>query len=173
MWWLKMKIFTDILNFLKSLAFVDYVFFFAVLVLMILVITLFYFIKINDDVLESDKKEKKPKEETQEMQIVKEINEALASEEPRPNIDFTDYEKDQEEKAIISYDELLKQDNNYEINYEKEEYLDDLSVKKFDLDHLVTKKETDEKPVFKGRVISFEKEEAFLQALKQLQNGLQ
>ena len=168
-----MKIFTDIANFLKGLAFVDYVFFFAVLVLMILVITLIYFIKINDDVLDNDTKSKNLKDETQEMQIVKKINEAIEKEEPRPNIDFTEYEKDQEEKAIISYDELLKQDSNYEINYEKEEYLDDLSVKKFDLDHLVTKKETDEKPLMKGRVISFEKEEAFLQALKQLQNGLQ
>ena len=168
-----MKIFTDIANFLKGLAFVDYVFFFAVLVLMILVVTLIYFIKINDDVLDNDTKSKNLKDETQEMQIVKKINEAIEKEEPRPNIDFTEYEKDQEEKAIISYDELLKQDSNYEINYEKEEYLDDLSVKKFDLDHLVTKKETDEKPLMKGRVISFEKEEAFLQALKQLQNGLQ
>ncbi len=167
-----MRLFSDILDFLKTLTFIDYVFFFAVLILMILIITLVYFIKINDEVF-THKKEAK-KEPTQEMKIVEEINKALQNNavEEHDNIDFTQYEKDQEEKAIISYDELLKQDHNYEINYEKEEYLDDLSVKKFDMDNLVSDKETAEKPSFAGRAISFAKEEAFLNALKQLQKEL-
>lgn len=167
-----MQFFKDIIEFLKSLNFIDYVFFFAIVVLMILVVTLFYFIKINDDVLVDKKKNKKNIEETQEMKIIKEITKNM-KEEPERNIAFTDYEKDQEEKAIISYDELLSKENNYEINYEKEEFYDDLSVKKVDLDHLVTEKDTAyEKPNFSGRVISFAQEEAFLIALKQLQSKL-
>ncbi len=170
-----MQFFKDIFAFLKTLTFIDYVFFFAIVILLTLIVTLLYFIKINDDVLvnKKDKTEKKDKlEETREMAIVKEITKNMMKEEPK-TVTFTDYEKDQEEKAIISYDELLKKDNNYEINYEKEEYYDDLSVKKIDLDHLILDKDENEKPVFTGRVISFQKEEAFLNALKQLQNSLQ
>lgn len=171
-----MKIFDDILSFLKSLSFIDYVFFFAIVVLIILVVTLIYFIKINDDVL-VDKTPKKTKkedlEETQEMKIVKEITKNMVeNDSPKETINFTDYEKDQEEKAIISYDELVNKENDYEINYEKEEYYDDLSVKKLDLDNLVTEKGEHVESKFTGRVISFAKEEAFLNALKQLQSSL-
>ena len=170
-----MHLFKDILNFLGNLTFIDYVFFFAVLVLIILIVTLFYFIKINDEVFTSKSKEDK-KEPTQEMKIIEEINKALNNNESKENTyaenAIDSYEKDQEERAIISYDELLKQDHNYELNYEKEEYLDDLSVKKVNLDNLVTEKEMEEKPIISGRVISFAKEEAFLKALKQLQKEL-
>ncbi len=78
----------------------------------------------------------------------------------------TAYEKDQEEKAIISYDELLKKKNKYAINYEKEEVMDDLVVKKVDLHDLVNKNEIDE--IKEVRVISYDREEAFLKALKEL-----
>lgn len=169
-----MQLFNDILDFLKSLSFVDYVFFFAVLVLMILVVTLFYFIRINDDLF-VNKDDAKKQEETQEMKIVEEINKTLSNNPVTEdnNITFTDYEKDQEEKAIISYDELVKKDNNYALNYEKEEFLDDLSVKKFDLDNLVNKQATSGEKVNPSyHAISLEKEEEFLKALKQLQQAL-
>ena len=39
----------DIITFLKSLAFIDYVFFFTVVFLIILVVSLIYFIKINSN----------------------------------------------------------------------------------------------------------------------------
>ncbi len=82
----------------------------------------------------------------------------------------TAYEKDQEEKAIISYDELLKKKNKYAINYEKEEVMDDLVVKKVDLHDLVNKNEIDE--IKEVRVISYDREEAFLKALKELNHLL-
>ena len=112
-----MKIFSDIWNFLLALRLVDIIFFFAVLILMILIITLIYFIRINND--------EKPSEqgETQEMKIAKELRDSMKNSEP--TIKFTDYEKDQEDKAIISYDELLNKGTNYELNYEKEEMHDD------------------------------------------------
>ena len=85
--------------------------------------------------------------------------------------EFTDYEKDQEDKAIISYDELVNKGANYELNYETEEMHDDLSVKKVDLDNLVNKSNSTASNI-EVRVISFQKEEAFLEALKRLQKEL-
>lgn len=159
-----MKLFSDIWEFLKTLNFVDIVFFFAVLILMVLVVTLIYFIKINNE-----EEQKNEKEETAEMKIVREIQENIGKEEP--TINYTEYEKDQEDKAIISYDELLHKKNNYSLNYEKEEFLDDVSIKKVNLDDLVNRN-NEAAPKVDVRVISFAKEEAFLQALKQLQKEL-
>ena len=148
-----------------ALRLVDIIFFFAVLILMILIVTLIYFIKINN---ESEEKEK-DLEETQEMKIAKELRDSMKNSEP--TIKFTDYEKDQEDKAIISYDELLNKGNNYELNYEKEEMHGDLSVKKVDLDNLVNKNNNTVSNI-EVRLISFQKEEAFLEALKRLQKEL-
>lgn len=159
-----MKLFNDIGDFLETLSFIDIVFFFAVLILIILVVTLIYFIRINKD----DEEEKKDNE-TAEMKIVKEIRENMKNDDVV--INFTDYEKDQEEKAIISYDELLNKSNKYGLNYEKEDIYDDLSVKKVDLDNLVNKN-SEIKVNSDVRVISFGKEEAFLEALKRLQKEL-
>ena len=146
-----------------ALRLVDIIFFFAVLILMILIVTLIYFIKINNETEEKDL------EETQEMKIAKELRDSMKNSEP--TIKFTDYEKDQEDKAIISYDELLNKGNNYELNYEKEEMHDDLSVKKVDLDNLVNKSNNAVSNL-EVRVISFQKEEAFLEALKRFQKEL-
>lgn len=161
-----MKIFNDIYNFIMALRFVDIVFYFSILILMILIVILIYFIKINK--LEEDEKNKLG--ETQEMKIAKELRDNMKSSDKM--IQFTDYEKDQEDKAIISYDELLnKETNNYELNYETEEMHDDLSVKKVDLDNLVNKNNNVVSNL-EVRVISFQKEEAFLEALKRLQKEL-
>ena len=146
-----------------ALRLVDIIFFFAVLILMILIVTLIYFIKINNETEEKDL------EETQEMKIAKDLRDSMKNSEP--TIKFTDYEKDQEDKAIISYDELLNKGNNYELNYEKEEMHDDLSVKKVDLDNLVNKNNNTVSNI-EVRLISFQKEEAFLEALKRLQKEL-
>ena len=159
-----MKLFSDIGEFLRTLNFVDIVFFFAVLILMVLIVTLIYFIRINNDEEPKDKLE-----ETAEMKIAREIQENLGKEEN--NVKFTEYERDQEDKAIISYDELLNKGNNYSLNYEAEEMKDDVSIKKVKLDDLVNKS-GEASPKVDVRVISFAKEEAFLQALKQLQKEL-
>ena len=166
---INVKLLKDIGIFLKTLSFVDYIFFLAILVLMILIVTLIYFIRINEDVIDEDN----DLEETREMSIVKELKKSMAENDDVVRINLSHYEQDQEDKAIISYDELLnKSSNNYEFNYEKEDYYDDLSVKKFNLDNLINKNATNHSPKVEGRVISFAKEEAFLQALKQLQKEL-
>lgn len=158
-----MDLIYDIWDFLSALRLVDVVFFLAVLILMILVVTLIYFIKINNE-------EEVKKEESEEVKIAKEIRDSMNNSENK--VTFTDYEKEQEDKAIISYDELLtKGSKNYELNYETEEKHDDLVVKKVDLDNIV-KKSNDNVANIEVRVISFQKEEAFLEALKRLTKEL-
>ena len=101
-----MKILEDIYKFVSTLNLADFIFFFAILILMILIITLIYFIKINED-------NESNLEETAEMKIVKELDKY--TNEKTPTIPFTEYEKDQENKAIISYDELKNKKSSYEV----------------------------------------------------------
>ena len=184
----KMSIFNDIVNFIGCLSLVDIIFFVAILILLILVVTLIYFIRINKEVLGSDdffppsndieKKEEKNNtiiekiEVLQKENVIDEYNDEegelldlesltkkLQAEENGERVTCTEYEKDQEEKAIISYEELLQKHNKYTINYEKEELMDDLIVKKVTINSEV-------------RVISYGKEEAFLNALKELNSLL-
>ena len=173
-----MQIINDTVSFLKTLSLVDVVFFFAVLALMLLVIVLIYFLRENTGEVDnnitfkqSDNNMKIDTSNHDEITSLKEITEALENAEPS-SIDLNKYEEEQEEKAIISYDELLKKKNDFAINYSEEESLDDdLTVKKVDLDHLVNK-DVVVKPEIKVSVISYQKEEAFLEALKQLQQKL-
>ena len=159
-----MKLFKDIIDFLQMLTFADVIFFFAVLVLIVLIVILIYFIKVN-------REEEIEENETPEMRIEREITKDMKKE--TPNIEFTEYEQEQENKAIISYDELIKQNSSYDINYEKEDLYDDVSVKKVDLDNIIsTKDKKNTIPKMEVRVISYAEEEAFLQALKQLQKEL-
>ena len=107
-------------------------------------------------------------------------------ESPKPVIDLTAYEEEQENNAIISYEELVNGMKQKEIHYTKEEMVDDvIPVKKITLD---TPKEpvvsisnfnltpgepkipysSEEKNPIEEKIFSYEKEEAFLKALKQL-----
>ncbi len=181
-----MNIITDTIEFIKSLALIDIVFFFAVLALMLLIISLIYFIKENNEEEDTPNKTSnnsnfknnqenpvisKPKDE---ITTLKEITEALEeASEPSP-INFTKYEEEQEEKAIISYEELLNHKNDFALNYSEEENVDgDLTIKKVDLDNLVNK-DAKLKPELNLNVtvLSYEKEEAFLEALRTLQQKL-
>lgn len=192
-----MNLIKDICSFFEILSLVDIIFFAAIITLLILLVTLVYFIRINKDVLNEDDffppsnlpmKEEEIKLENSiieeksapEIGIIEEYNDEegelldlesltkkLKEEEGNDRIACTEYEKDQEEKAIISYEELLKKKNKYAINYEKEEIMDDLIVKKVNLNDLVNKNE-EENANSEIRVISYQKEEAFLDALKEL-----
>lgn len=112
----------------------------------------------NEIVVEHD-------DEEGELWDLESLTKKLQAEKQEP-INFSAYEQDQEEKAIISYDELLQKHNKYAINYEKEEIMDDLIVKKVNLNNLINTKDTDDN--LKVRVISYRHEEAFLSALKEL-----
>ena len=110
-------------------------------------------------------------DEEGELLDLESLTKKLKSEEGNERVNCTEYEKEQEEKAIISYEELLKKKNKYAINYETEEVMDDLIVKKVNLNDLVNKNE-EEKIESDIRVISYQKEEAFLDALKELNSLL-
>ena len=197
-----MNLFSDIFTFFKILSIVDIIFLIAIVALLILIVTLIYFIKINKEVLDENdffppssdnqhKDEEKKDEliekienvqaenfaaeeyndEEGELLDLESLTQKLKNEENVERISCTEYEKDQEEKAIISYDELLQKHNRYALNYEKEEVIDDLIVKKVNLNDLVNKNE-EEKVVGDVRVISYQKEEAFLNALKELNSLL-
>lgn len=168
-----MQAIRDVISFIETLSFVDVVFFFAVLALMLLVITLIYFIRENSD----DKTEEQivapelVENSNSTITELKAITEALENAEPSA-INLNNYEEEQEEKAIISYDELIKHKHDFALNYSEEENIDeDLTIKKVDLDNLINK-DVVVKPELKVTVISYEKEEAFLEALKNLQQKL-
>lgn len=190
-----MQIINDIISFIKTLSLVDIVFFFAVVALMLLIVTLIHFVlenRYNEEVGENDivsdeisapisldniEKQKIEIKEKKDQEIMKEANDLLeiaaALEQAEPNnSNLNRYEEEQEEKAIISYDELLERTNEWAINYTEEENIaEDLTIKKVDLNNLVNK-EISLKPELKVSVISYEKEEAFLAALKELQQIL-
>ncbi len=172
-----MQIFIDVIEFIKTLSLVDIAFFFAVVVLMLLIITLIYFIKENNEEdieikdIVANPNISPVTEENDAIIDLKEITKALENAES-PAINLNSYEEEQEEKAIISYEELLKRKNDFAINYSEEESIDeDLSIKKVDLGNLVNK-DVSQKSDIKVMVISYEKEEAFLEALKTLQQKL-
>lgn len=179
-----MQIFSDLIGFLKTLSFVDIVFFMAVLVLMLLIITLIYFIRENKDDedinIPSNKDDNSNKTEEildipgfqeDEISALKATIEAIENAEPN-TINLNNYEEEQEEKAIISYEELLKRKNDFAINYSEEENIsDDLTIKKVDLNNLINK-EVVAPTKINVTVISYQKEEAFLEALKTLQQKL-
>lgn len=191
-----MQIISDTISFIKTLSFVDIVFFFAVVALMLLIVTLIHFVLENKYNEETGEKEstletknspiiaitkngesKIENKQIEDQEIMKEANDLLeiaaALEQAEPNnSNLNRYEEEQEEKAIISYDELLERTNEWAINYSEEESIaEDLTVKKVDLNNLVNK-EISLKPEIKVSVISYEKEEAFLAALKELQHLL-
>ena len=126
-------------------------------------------IPIKDDMIEKTSlKEEKISTDEEECELLdlKGLEEKLKKQESeRP--DCTRYELDQEEKAIISYEELLQKHNNYAVNYEKEEVLDDVIVKKVNLNDLANKNE-EVKLETDIRVISYSKEEEFLNSLREL-----
>lgn len=182
----------DFLATFKALSLVDFIFFIAIIVLIILIVSLIYFIKINkDEPIEEEKENDKQinladiipisladigadtSEDNNEMIDLESVTKALESRQAHP-IEMTDYEAEQEERAIISYDELLAKNSNIQVNYElptKEEDKE-ISIKKVDLGNLVTRIEEEPPKTIEVRLISYEKEEAFLDALKRLKEQI-
>lgn len=153
----------DIISFLQTLSFIDYILYFAVLVLIILVITLIYIMKMSEYESFADESEGLD-DEVDLRKIVSTIDEN-----PTPVVDMTAYEAEQEEKAIISYDELIKTASHHPINYDGEELVDnEIKVKKINLDQLTNQAIVEEVPKVEVKLFHYEREEAFLQTLKQL-----
>ena len=188
-----MKFFQDLITLLSGFSIVDYILYFAVLALIILVVSLVYVIKNENGESEEvemkreenvDMFESSPEEEEIDLkEIMNNINEK-----PEPLVDMTAYESEQEQRAIISYDELLNYNRNH-ITYDDEELVDDvIPVKKIQSTSLELPKKLEEIEDFtlpeqepkleinaktvEEKLFSYEKEEAFLKALKELNSLL-
>lgn len=186
-----MNIFQDIIDIFTSFGIVDYILYIAVVTLIILIVSLIYVMKNENEGSE----EVELKDVSDEMQEKMPLNEELdlqnivntLDESSKPIIDMTAYEEEQERKAIISYDELLQSANSKTISYDEEKLIDDvIPVKKIqtapielpkvksetiiqnlDLKPKEPKIEIDELRT-SSKMFSYEKEEAFLKALKEL-----
>ena len=65
------------------------------------------------------------------------------------------------------YDELLEANKKVSINYSEEKNIDDVSVKKIDLDNLISDEE-DKNENYTYKNVTFVHEEKYLQELKRL-----
>ena len=164
----------NVFGFIYSLSMGDYFFFIGTFLLIVLFIYIIYLIKcsdeegnkLEDDLLNLDLPMKK---DTFDLEAVTKDIEANYKPEA---VKLTSYEEEQENNAIISYDELVKTKTNLQFNYDDEyEYeIPELKVKKFDLSN--TSEIKIPEPKLEVKLMSYDKEEEFLQTLKKLQHNL-
>lgn len=147
----------DLISLIGSLSNIDILLYIAVLVLIILIVSLIYIIKTSEE--EEDISLSKIEEKEDLKTIIENI------EKKEPPTALTDFEAEQEEKAIISYEELVAKNKLGTIRYEEENTInDEVSIKKINLDSLLENPE-------KNKTIGFytyEREEEFLKTLKAL-----
>lgn len=154
----------NIFGFLYTLSMGDYIFFIGTFILLLAFLYVLYLMNRDDDmgVLYNDN----------DITSIESIKETIEREYKPGNIELTDYEKEQEENAIISYEELIKSKDKYTVSYD-EEYkaeTEEISVRKINVNE--TGKTTEEVNSLQVKLMKYDKEEAFLIALKQLQQNL-
>lgn len=157
----------NLFGFIYSLSMGDYFFFIGTFLLIVLFIYVLYLIKCSD--LEN-KPESNIKSDSFDIEAA---CKAIEKDYKPESIKLTSYEEEQENNAIISYEELINNKDKMCINYDDEYVFDipELSVKKFDLKNV---KPADATPLPKldVKLMSYDKEEDFLKALKELQKNL-
>ncbi|MDD2410006.1 MAG: hypothetical protein PHD03_04755 [Bacilli bacterium] len=159
------EVFINMLEFVKTLSIGDYFFFIGTFLLIVLFIYVLYLIKLSD--FESDAKKSII---TDNFDIASVAN-AIEKEYKPEAIKLTTYEVEQENNAIISYEELVKNKDKFGIGYD-DEYayeLPELNVKKINLTNKINHIEESKLEV---KLMQYDKEEAFLKALKELQENL-
>lgn len=106
-----------------------------------------------------------------DMDILSSITKNIEENYKPVNIKLTKYEQEQEDNAIISYDELVRSKEKNDVHYDNRyENKIDVDVKKVNLNNNMGS--LLENSSINVRLMSYEKEEAFLRALKQLQSDL-
>lgn len=155
----------NLFGFLYSLSMGDYFFFIGTFLLIILLIYIIYLLKIEDDDVIEVKEEK-----FDINKVTKNLEENYKP--STQNIKLTSYEEEQENNAIISYDELVKTRELNVVTYDDtfSNTEKDLDIKKFDLEGTGKVKIID--PKLEVKLIDYEKEEEFLRVLKDLQSKL-
>lgn len=162
---------------LKSIGWSEMFFFLVTLFLIIFLVYIYYFIKLEDEDFDELQEAIANNTYVKPVTPVKEGEKSLTNivmeleseYKPKP-IDLSDYEREQENTAIISYQELLSKASNniyYEDNYKSG--FDDVLIQKVDNKESKTQELVD---LPKAVMMSYESEEAFLSALKVLQKNL-
>lgn len=154
----------NIFGFLYTLSMGDYIFFFGTFILLLGFI---YFVCL---LKRDDKMEKYYKND--ESEYINSIKESIEKDYKPTSIKLTDYEEEQEKSAIISYDELVKNKDKFNVSYD-EDYKNEnkeISVKKISLE--TTNNIEPTKSDLEVKLMKYDKEEEFLIALKQLQRNL-
>ena len=144
---------------------------FIAITLWVILISMMILVNIKDKERGKDKMDAVSKARKDMIDLEK-ITKNIEADYKPLNIDLTNYEMEQENNAIISYDELIKSKDRLSVNYDETfKPLDGIDVKKVDLS-ASSPKNTGEAEKIALPLISYEKEEAFLKALKQLQMDL-
>ena len=183
----------DVIDIFGGFGIVDYILYIAVVTLIILIVSLIYVMKNenNENELEDKEVEKVSREIVKKNDFddeldLKNLVETI-DEKPKSPVNLTAYEEEQEKKAIISYDELINNADKKEISYDDELLIDDIiPVKKIQtadlelpkfkntsiISNLDLKQKEPKIEVDSGntssKLFSYEKEEAFFKALKEL-----
>lgn len=159
----------NLLGFIYSFSMGDYFFFVGTFLLIVLFIYVLYLIKLSE--LE-EKKEEISNNNISDTFDIEAVTKAIEEDYKPETVRLTSYEIEQEQSAIISYDELLNNKDKVGINYDDEYTYDipELSVKKINL--TTDPQKQDESPRLEVKLMQYDKEEAFLKALKELQENL-
>ena len=150
------EIIGNLFGFLYTLSMGDYIFLSLTFILILLFIYMIHLIK---------------REENKSDDSLHSIVKSIEKEYKPVSVNLTEYESEQEKNAIISYDELIKNKENMNISYD-DEYVsnnDEVLIKKISFKETDFKEEPEKINV---KLMSYEKEEEFLIALKQLQQNL-
>ncbi len=154
----------NIFGFLYTLSMGDYIFLIATFIIILAFVYVLYLIKRDEDMGILYKNE--------DISYLENVKDTLERDYKPNEIELTDYEKEQEESAIISYEELIKNKDKINISYDKNYKSDteEINVKKIILSDNGTKEDNNTK--LDVKLMNYDKEEAFLVALKQLQKNL-
>lgn len=157
------EVLQNLLGFIYSLSMGDYFFFIGTFLLIILFVYVLYLIKFSE--IEEEEK-------SLDSFDIEKACKQIENEYKPEAIKLTSYEEEQEKTAIISYDELIKNKNNNTIDYDDtfEYELPSLQVKKFNLNSNDSTFVDNNK--LEVKLMSYDKEEEFLKALKELQSNL-
>lgn len=146
---------------------IDDLLFIAIVVWLLLIsVIVLKTLKNKEEIMSSEARSKR------DMIDLEKITKNIERDYKPANINLTSYEQEQENNAIISYQELLNSKDKNHVNYDGSfNNKTDIDIKKVDLSNN-DKNDYDEHNQINITLMSYEKEEAFLKALKQLKIDL-
>ena len=145
----------NLFGFLYTLSMGDYLFFIGTFIIILSFIYVLYLILKDNN-------------QNEDIDYLKDITKSLENNYKPDYKNITEYEKEQEESAIISYEELIKNKNT---NTYEEEFIsnDEVMVKKISINPNNCNENKEKLDV---KLLSYNEYEDFLIALKQLQHNL-